>query len=234
MTAILAIDTSSEQCSVSLLLQGDRNEHFSLSEHAPRSHAQRLLPMVQDLLVQAGTSLEYVDALAFGRGPGSFTGLRIAAGFVQGLAFGQDLPVVPVSNLQSLALHVFLTDESAQRCLVLIDARMDEIYWAEFVRGADGAPELVGHERVDKPEMIVSLLNTREPMSVIGSGLLYSERLAEIVTWPRVATLPEHPAQLIAQLAINAFAAGKAVKASEAAPVYVRDEVAWKKLPGRE
>lgn len=234
MTAILAIDTSSEQCSVSLVKSNNDSAARSLSEHAPRSHAQRLLPMVQELLSQSGLALSDIDALAFGRGPGSFTGLRIASGFVQGLAFGQDLPVVPVSNLQSLALQVFLNDDSAQNCLVLIDARMDEVYWAEFSRGDEAIPELVGQERVNKPEMVAELLQSHAPMPVIGSGLAYADRLGAMASWPRVELGSEHPAFLIASLALSGFAAGQAVDAKDAAPVYVRDEVAWKKLPGRE
>ena len=234
MTAILAIDTSSEQCSVSLVQQNDKRAVLSLSEHAPRSHAQRLLPMVQELLAQSGLALSDIDALAFGRGPGSFTGLRIASGFVQGLAFGQDMPVVPVSNLQSLALHVFLSDDAAQNCLVLVDARMDEVYWAQFTRGKGAMPELLGKERVDKPEMVAELLQSHAQMPVIGTGLAYSERLGGVAAWPRVEVEPEHPAHAIASLALLAFADGLAVDAKDAAPVYVRDEVAWKKLPGRE
>lgn len=234
MTVILAIDTSSEYCSVSLVESNNKSTAISLSEHAPRSHAQRLLPMVQDLLGQSGLALSDIDALAFGRGPGSFTGLRIASGFVQGLAFGQDLPVVPVSNLQSLALHVFLSDDAAQNCLVLIDARMDEVYWAEFSRGKGSLPELVGRERVDKPEMVAGMLQAHSPMSVVGTGLAYVERLGEIASWPRVDISPEHPAFLVASLALFGFEDGQAVDAKDAAPVYVRDEVAWKKLPGRE
>lgn len=232
MTAILAIDTSSELCSVSLI-KGD-HESFSLSEHAPRSHAQRLLPMVKELLTQSGLALADIDALAFGRGPGSFTGLRIASGFVQGLAFGLDLPVVPVSNLQALALHVFLNDAETQNCLVLIDARMDEIYWAEFSRGPDNLPELIGRERVDKPEMIAELFRDHSQMPVTGTGLVYLDRLTGIASWPKIENILEHPASLVAYLASYGFANGQTVDAKDAAPVYVRDEVAWKKLPGRE
>lgn len=236
MTAILAIDTAAEQCSVSLILNGKEQKSYALTELAPRSHAQRLLPMVQEVLAQAGLGLSDLDALAFGRGPGSFTGLRIASGFVQGLAFGQDLPVIPVSNLQALAAHVFKTgSDEVDRCLVLVDARMDEIYWAEFVRGEGNSnPELQGRERVDKPEVIADLLGSEHEMPVIGSGLHYAERLGEIASWPNTGLVPEHPASLIAELALLAWEMGESVSAKEAAPTYVRDEVAWKKLPGRE
>jgi tRNA threonylcarbamoyladenosine biosynthesis protein TsaB len=234
MTAILAIDTAAEQCSVSLILNGKEQKSYALTELAPRSHAQRLLPMVQEVLAQAGLGLADLDALAFGRGPGSFTGLRIASGFVQGLAFGQDLPVIPVSNLQALAAHVFKTgSDDFDRCLVLVDARMDEIYWAEFARGNDH-PELQGHERVDKPEVIADLLGSGHQMPVIGSGFQYAGRLGGIASWPNIEPVPEHPASLVAELALFAWERGESVSAKEAAPIYVRDEVAWKKLPGRE
>jgi tRNA threonylcarbamoyladenosine biosynthesis protein TsaB len=234
MTAILAIDTAAEQCSVCLLLGDKERKIYALTELAPRSHAQRLLPMIQEVLAQAGLSLADLDALAFGRGPGSFTGLRIASGFVQGLAFGQDLPVIPVSNLQALAARVFKTGSGDfERCLVLVDARMDEIYWAEFSRGS-GNPELQGRERVDKPEAIADLLSAQHPMPVIGSGLHYAQRLGEIGLWPASGLAPEHPASLIAELALLEWERGAFVSAKDAAPIYVRDDVAWKKLPGRE
>ncbi|KZZ05693.1 hypothetical protein A3744_24955, partial [Oleiphilus sp. HI0073] len=215
MTVILAIDTSSEKCSVTLVDTNSESKSLSLSEYAPRSHAQRLLPMVQELLGQSGLLLSDMDALAFGRGPGSFTGLRIASGFVQGLAFGQDLPVVPVSNLQALAVHVFLSHSEAQNCLVLIDARMDEVYWAVFTRGENAMPELLGSERVDKPEMVSELLQEQDEMPVIGNGLAYVDRMDAISRWPRIESGPEHPAHAIASLAVLAFADGLAVEAKD-------------------
>ena len=155
MTAILALDTSSEFCSVSLVLTDtDEPVYRSLTEAAPRSHVQLLLPMVRELLSQCELGLADLSAIAFGRGPGSFTGLRIAAGFTQGLAFGQDLPIVSVSNLQALAMHGFNKQLDAKRCLALIDARMDETYWAVYEKAASGVPVLVETEAVDKPEVI--------------------------------------------------------------------------------
>src|SRR5690606_10081736 len=131
MTHILALDSATDACSVALYRDG---EVTSLFELAAKSHTQRLLPMVDELLQSADCTLKDLDAIAFGRGPGSFTGLRICLGIVQGLAFGANLPVIPVSTLAAMASGFWR--EPAQYSalplplLVALDARMDEIYWA--------------------------------------------------------------------------------------------------------
>ncbi|GAB4353090.1 MAG: hypothetical protein Kow0060_03270 [Methylohalobius crimeensis] len=125
---ILAIETATEACSAALYLDGVVEERFQV---APRRHTHLILPMAEALLAEAGLTLSALDGLAFGRGPGSFTGLRIAAGVIQGLAFGADLPVVPVSTLAALAWQVF--DEGAADCaLAALDARMGEVYWGIY------------------------------------------------------------------------------------------------------
>jgi len=235
MTAILALDTASEFCSVSLVVeQNGKQDFFSSTELAPRSHVQNILPMIKDVLQQAGQALETVDAIAFGRGPGSFTGLRIASGVTQGLAFGQDIPVVAVSNLRAAALHVFKQQADTKRCLVMFDARMNEVYWALADRDKAGYPQIVDKERVDKPAFLVDTLSTLTPVGVFGSGLEYKDDLGPLANWPILETPPEHPAELIAELALLDYHEGKTLAADQAGPVYIRDEVTWKKLPGRE
>src|SRR5258707_1196536 len=117
---LLALETSTEACSVALSLDGAVVERFELGQR----HGERLLPMVQEILSESGVALTQLDALAFGRGPGSFTSLRIGAGVTQGLAFGADLPVVPVSSLAVLA-----QGENAAKILAAFDARMRQVYW---------------------------------------------------------------------------------------------------------
>jgi tRNA threonylcarbamoyladenosine biosynthesis protein TsaB len=131
---LLALDTSTEACSVALLLDGEVYLRFEMTV---RGHAELVLPMVEALLGESGIALEDLDGLAFGRGPGAFTGLRIATGVMQGLAFGANLPVAPVSSLAAVAEQV--PAAVGEAILVCNDARMGEVYWGVFGREADGA-----------------------------------------------------------------------------------------------
>ncbi|MFZ4702392.1 MAG: tRNA (adenosine(37)-N6)-threonylcarbamoyltransferase complex dimerization subunit type 1 TsaB, partial [Candidatus Methylumidiphilus sp.] len=141
---LLSLETSTEACSAALYLDGEITERYQL---APQQHNKLILPMIQSLLAEADLKLHQLDALAFGRGPGSFTGVRIAAGIVQGLAFGADLPVAPVSTLAAMAQEVFAESDS-QYALPCIDARMGEVYWGVYRRGNDGMAKLSGSEVV--------------------------------------------------------------------------------------
>ena len=130
MTRILALDTSGSACSVALW--SDAGLLIGHEETAQRQHTQRLLPMIKSLLLEADVNLSSLDAIAYGRGPGSFTGIRIAAGVAQGLAFGIDCPVIPVSTLAALALRMYQPSETAQPAFACcLDARMGEVYWGE-------------------------------------------------------------------------------------------------------
>ncbi len=146
MSTLLALDTATEACSVALLHDGKVTSHY---EVIPRLHAQKLLPMIKQLLEDAGTTLAAVDAIAFGRGPGAFTGVRIAIGVVQGLAFALERPVLPVSNLAVLAQRA-LREQGALQVAAAIDARMDEVYWGCY-RETAGEMRLVGVEAVQPP-----------------------------------------------------------------------------------
>ncbi|RBL65802.1 tRNA (adenosine(37)-N6)-threonylcarbamoyltransferase complex dimerization subunit type 1 TsaB, partial [Pseudomonas sp. MWU13-2625] len=138
---MLALDTATEACSVALLHDGKVTSHY---EVIPRLHAQKLLPMIQELLANAGVTLQQVEAIAFGRGPGAFTGVRIAIGVVQGLAFALERPVLPVSNLAVLAQRA-LREHGATQVASAIDARMVEVYWGCYQEVA-GEMGLVGAE----------------------------------------------------------------------------------------
>lgn len=214
MPNILAIETSSELASVALLHHGQLISHEAAGV---QTHSQTVLPMVQALLAQAGMSLSDCDAIAFGAGPGSFTGVRTACGVAQGLAFGADLPVVPVVTLLSMAAAC--RDAcSAADVLVVLDARMEEVYWAQY-RYEEG------WQVVTAPVLSVpaAVRMTGAP-KVCGNGLTAYASAFE--GWP--GTLPEitpHASQ-IARLAESEFIAGRTVKAHEAQPIYLRNKVA--------
>ncbi|GHD40099.1 tRNA threonylcarbamoyladenosine biosynthesis protein TsaB [Marinobacter persicus] len=233
---LLALDTSSEGCSAALWLDGQVTERF---EVAPRGHTRLLMPMVRELLAGHGLSPTDLDALAFARGPGSFTGLRIATGVVQGLAWGLELPVVPVSSLAAVALAAIEQQSlrTGDGIAVAFDARMGEVYWGAF-ECQGSLPVAVGPERVCAPDL-VALPATGEPSPAswfgAGSGWKFQESMPGSVTGTLTGhdeTLVPHAAQ-VARLAEVAYRRGETVSAEQAQPVYVRDEVTWQKLPGR-
>ncbi len=217
---LLAFDTATGLCTVALSLDGrvlERSEHHS-------RHSEHLLPMIDALLAESGLKLSQLDAIAFGRGPGSFTGLRIGAGVAQGLAFAAGLPVVPVSSLAALAQGA-----DADRVLAAFDARMQQLYWGVYRRAAHGRVEPLQAETVAHPAAV----SLPDGAGWVGAGSgwdAYAEPLAlrlgsAVERWIPVA-LPQ--ARHLAVLAAAAFAAGQAVPAEQALPVYVRDDVARK------
>ncbi len=229
---LLALDTSSEGCSAALLTDGELIDRFSV---APRGHTRLLMPMVRELLAERGLKPAELTALAFACGPGSFTGLRIATGVVQGLAYGLDVPVVPVSSLAAVAQQVLDAGALAEGTgiAVAFDARMDEIYWGCFeVR--DGRPVPLGPEQVRAPEAI-SLPAGPASWAGAGSGWVFHSRMPAQVTQAIAApdTTPVPRAREVALLAEQAWQRGETVPAALARPVYLRDEVTWQKLPGR-
>lgn len=231
MSRILALDTSSDACSVALLADNSVDERFS---QVPREHTKRLLPMVDEILADHQLTLSQVDAIAFGRGPGSFTGLRICLGVVQGLAFGADLPVIPVSTLQAMALGAQLQYGFAaqDRILVALDARMNEVYWCEY-EVADKDTAQLKHatdEFVMAPEAVteqIAVLGAGVNRHAIGPGWHY-DALTGIQTATQDLDACPHAAD-ISRLALPLFTAGDVVSAMDAQPVYLRDTVAWKK-----
>jgi len=228
MTRILAIEAATEACSVALLLEDEVQERFEI---APRQHAALLLPFVKSLLAAAGLGLARLDAVAFGCGPGSFTGLRIAAGVTQGLAFGADLPVVPVSTLAALAQGT-VAQQGAKAVLAALDARMKEVYWGAFRCDDNGLVEPLGGEAVCVPQRV--RLPTPDHWVGAGSGWdSYAEVLATqccMASADIFRNQRPHAAD-VARLAARAFRQGKAVSAEQAVPVYLRDNVADKPRP---
>ncbi|WP_194789346.1 tRNA (adenosine(37)-N6)-threonylcarbamoyltransferase complex dimerization subunit type 1 TsaB [Pseudomonas sp. UFMG81] len=222
MTTLLALDTATEACSVALLHDGKVTSHY---EVIPRMHAQKLLPMIKQLLADAGVALSAVDAIAFGRGPGAFTGVRIAIGVVQGLAFALERPVLPVSNLAALAQGA-LRERGVQQVAAAIDARMDEVYWGCY-RAEQGEMRLVGQEAVIAPERVSLPEGLGSDWFGAGTGWGLAERLAVQATASDASALPN--ALDILTLATFAWARGEAVAAEQAQPVYLRDNVATPK-----
>ncbi|WP_425892181.1 tRNA (adenosine(37)-N6)-threonylcarbamoyltransferase complex dimerization subunit type 1 TsaB [Aeromonas veronii] len=228
---ILAVDTATEACSAALLV-GDKL--FSRWEEAPRDHTRKILPMVQAVLEDAGISLSDLDAIAFGRGPGSFTGVRIGISVAQGLAFGAGVPLIGISTLAAMAQGAYRLD-SVEQVLTAIDARMNEVYFGRYEL-IDGRMQLVGDEVVSEP---VALVDARGklagPVTCVGTGFeTYGETLSGLADELAVSQVRFPAAEDMLPLARAAWLAGEAVPVEQATPVYLRDKVTWKKLPGRE
>jgi len=219
---LLAIDTATEACSAALLLDDTLIER---SEIAPRRHAELILPMIESLLAEAGIGRRQLDGIAVGRGPGAFTGVRLAISVAQGLALGLDVPVVPVSSLAALAQDIPAHVSSPM--LAVIDARMGEIYAGAFRRTADGLVEAIGAESVGPAAQLV--VPGGADWAVVGSAwTVYRDALLQRLPceplWADGARYPQ--ARSVARLAAPQFAAGTAVAAELALPVYLRDKVA--------
>ena len=202
------------------MLDGDRRQVYEL---APRRHAELILSMVDGLLNEAGISLQALDGLAFGRGPGAFTGVRIATGVIQGLAYAADLPVVPVSTLAAMAQGV--ADRSG-KVACAIDARIGEVYWGLYVRGENGIMQPIGQERVCLPDAV----DIPDSGGWYGAGTgwgVYAGRLKDRFGTGLVAMDKDcYPcADAVLTLAQAAFARGDTVTAAHALPVYLRDKV---------
>lgn len=238
---LLALDTATEACSVALLVGDTLTSRYAA---LGRGHAERVLPMVEELLAESGIRLRELDAVAFGRGPGGFTGVRIAVSVAQGLAFGAGVPTVPVSDLAALARGAIdhyralvdsgdLSSANPAAALVCLDARMGEVYWAVGRDRADGGIDLsvehVGPPETVDPDPSADGSATPEP-TLVGAGHGWSSypvlrarwgsRLA--ACWPEL--LPH--AAGVARLAALEVRAGRLVAVDDAQPVYLRNDVA--------
>lgn len=229
---LLALDTSTEACSVALQYEGHK---LTLDEVCPQQHSKRILPMVQQVLAESGLGLNQLDGIVFGRGPGSFTGVRIGVGVTQGLAFGADLPVFGVSTLQAMA-QAAVRLHQAKQVIAAIDARMAEVYLALYQQSADGLMQPVCEELARKPADLPPLTLAGDIWAV-GTGLVtYRDAFVQWASDTQLVIsdqvlLPS--AQDMLTLAIPAWQQQRFVAAELAEPVYVRDEVTWQKLPGR-
>ncbi|MGD1448985.1 tRNA (adenosine(37)-N6)-threonylcarbamoyltransferase complex dimerization subunit type 1 TsaB [Vibrio harveyi] len=229
---ILAIDTATENCSVALLVN---DRVISRSEVAPRDHTKKVLPMVDEVLKEAGLTLQDLDALAFGRGPGSFTGVRIGIGIAQGLAFGADLPMIGVSTLAAMAQASYRL-HGATDVAVAIDARMSEVYWARYTRQKNGEWAGVDAECVIPPARLAEEAQADDKTwTKAGTGWdAYQEDLGKLPLNLTSGDVLYPDSQDIVILAEQELKKGNTVPVEESSPVYLRDNVTWKKLPGRE
>lgn len=228
---ILCIDTATEACSVALLFANKRDGIFEL---CPQQQSQRILPMIDELLSRNQVKLNQLDAIAYGRGPGSFTGVRIASSTAQGLALGTDLPVLEISTLAAMAQENF-ERFGVRQSLALIDARMQEVYCGEYVIDENDAACLIGDESVLPPKDLGARLNKYPDASAyVGTGYkAYSEELGLTLQSPGLAV--NYPdASFMLALAMSQFAKQESVAVEHIQPVYLRDKVTWKKLPNRE
>jgi len=218
---LLAIETSTEYCSVALLHGGALTER---SELAPRRHAELVLPMAESLLIEAGLQRAQLQGVAVGRGPGAFTGVRLAISVAQGLAFALGLPVVTVSSLAALAMQAPRNEAAT---LAVIDARMGEVYAGAFAFDANGLAQPLDEERVARAEDLS--LPDAEGWNVIGSGWdAYRDALLSRVPsrlWAEGERYPQ--ARDVARLALPRFEAGDVLPPERALPVYLRDKVAF-------
>jgi len=244
----LALDASTEACSVALQANGKVYARYEL---CPQSHSLQLLPMVDAVLSEAGIKLAELDGLIFGQGPGSFTGVRIGVGVAQGLAFSANLPVVGVSSLQAMAQQAYIKHDE-KHVIAAIDARMAEVYNGYFVLDENKIMQEQQPEAVTPPEQLAAQLSSVVTCDfyAVGTGWdAYSEKLSEksdeklsvdsAESLFALRSNTDSPEILFptaeAMLAIGKvkLAQGQGVSAEHAQPVYVRDTVSWKKLPGK-
>jgi tRNA threonylcarbamoyladenosine biosynthesis protein TsaB len=232
---LLALDTASAQCSVALLID---DELLVREVATARDHAQLILPMVDAVLADGGVTLRQLQGIAFGRGPGSFTGVRVAAAVTQGLALGADLPVLPVSDLRALALQALRRSPAARQiapggCVVAcMDARMGEVYWAAFAAAGENLLGALTAEQVTPPGELISAF-PRPCIAAAGLGLAAWRQIADSLQLAggQVFADAEPHARDVARLAVQDLASGQAWRdASLALPVYVRDQVATAKM----
>ncbi len=238
MTCIIAIETATEACSAALLVQqDDETKIYKRFQLAPREHTKLILPMLDEVLAEADLKKSDIDAIAFGRGPGAFTGLRIATGIAQGLALSVEKPTIPVSSLHAMALtalNEISDDDGFQSVLVAIDARMDEVYWAEYSI-IDRKLEVLGDEQLSAPQIMfdkTQSLSNKQKTALIGSGWdvyfpTYKDQYSGI---DNMRLIPQKfpDAGKIAKLALVEFAKGEFQSVEEAQPVYLRNNVAEK------
>jgi len=213
---LLALETSTEYCSCALNLDGEVRESCVM---AGQRHSALLLPMVGELMAQAGLSFKQLDVIAFGAGPGSFTGLRIACGAAQGLAFAHELPVVPVVTLEALA-----DASGADRVLACLDARLGELYLAAYERAGEDAWKVMAEPALLKTNALPALTGT---WVGVGSGFAaHASALAGKYTLGGIQPEAFPRAAAVARLGALRYARGEAVVADAAVPLYLRDKVA--------
>jgi len=217
MTRILAIETSTELASAAILTD---SEVFVRELSGVQTHSQGILPAIQAVLADAGVRLQDCDAIAFGCGPGAFTGIRTACGIVQGLAYGADLPVVPIVSLLAMA-EAAREQAKSNEFVCILDARMNEVYWAQY-RLVDGRWSEVSAPALAGLDAALAGITLENPLLVLGNGLTLPE--AEQARYPMAQCMP-HALQ-VGMLGRLDFAAGLSLPADQAQPLYLRNKIA--------
>lgn len=230
MANFLAIDTSTDACSLALWRDGELSERHEI---VPRQHSQRLFGMLRELLPNGRLREQGVDAVVYGEGPGSFTGLRVCASAVQGLCFAASLPAIPVSTLTAQAYTALREGQVAEGDLLLstLDAQVGELYWS-LCRVSGEHIELLEGPRVALPQDC-SVGEASRELVAVGSGLVHREALPASLAARIGAAYPEllPRARDLLPAAGLAWKAGLVQRAHEVRPIYVRDEISWKKIP---
>jgi tRNA threonylcarbamoyladenosine biosynthesis protein TsaB len=226
MYNLLAIDASTEALSIALNYNGKIVRFF---EECPQQHSQKILPQIEAMLADANCELKDLDGIVFGKGPGSFTGVRISVAIAQGLAYSQGLKLVGVSTLQTMAQQV-IEEHGVKDVLAGIDARMGEVYIGSYIEGEDGLAKSIDEEIVCTPQKMTDI---KVSYAVGTAWVTYPDAaVANNLTVMKKPILPD--AYYMLKIAARAFEAGETVDACDAQPNYVRDTVTWKKLPGKE
>lgn len=228
---ILALESASEACSAALWVDGEILFRY---EEEPRQHARLLLPMIEEIMQEAGLKPRDLDGVAYSHGPGSFTGVRIAAGMVQGIALGCDIPAMGVSTLQAIA-HRNFRENGQQNTLAVVDARMKEVYFGAYTTTDSSQTILHGCECVASPENVH--VEGDDSWAAAGSGwAVYAEALTASLGKPTLGCIDNmlpHAIDVL-QLAVRRFELGEGVAAQLAMPVYLRDKVAFTEKERRE
>lgn len=222
MPTILSLDCSTEACSCAVAVNGKIAEKF---EFIPRGHARAILPMIQALMQEHDLSYTALDGIAVGAGPGSFTGLRIAAGVAQGIAFGAELPLIPVSTLAAMAQLKASSD--TQTFLACLDARINEVYWAVY-RVDNKKIELLGEEQLCKPDLLnIEIMGLHESCFALGNGMQFFDQMPlqtrQMISAYEVDVSPH--ASAIALLGARYLEQGKGMNPAEFSPSYLRNKV---------
>jgi len=228
MPNILALETSSNACSVALATPSGVFEDTVI---LPREHTQRLLPMIDGLLTSQQIGLNDLNAIAYGAGPGSFTGLRICLSVAQGLAYGADLPLIAVSSLLALAKTTQRIQSIATGSIIIpaIDARMNEVYWCAYEVAVDGSLTALLEEQVTAPQDCADYSDTLagvKSLTAIGSGWQYPSLASRLSHADLEAYANAYDVAILGQCE---WAAGHLLTPAEATPTYLRNEVSWKK-----
>lgn len=227
MSSILAIDTSTEACSAALMMDDEIIERYQL---ATKQHGQLILPMIESLFQEKGITSMQLDAIAFGSGPGSFTGLRIAASVTQALAFAYAIPVIAVSTLCAMAYRASV-EFKVNNILVGLNAYMQEVYWGAYQLSSDGLITEVVSDSLCVPVKVL-MPDKHDWLGVGDAWQIYKSELSQQCDEKRITKIVSdyypHAADIV-KLAHLKFLKGETIKAQHAIPVYLREANAWKK-----